>query len=87
MVSNRRQFNEHHIGQFVLRMVGDADRGGVATDAHAFVTTGILEVGRNIGHKSFRPLKDKSLENEINFWTSHLNPNESRKPSGLEFTL
>src|SRR3712207_7549319 len=42
-----RQLDEHHVRQFMLSMVSDADGRHVTFDAHPFVRLRVLQAGRN----------------------------------------
>jgi hypothetical protein len=51
--ADRGQFDEHHIGQLMLGVVGDAHRAGVAGHADPLVRFRVFQIGWNLGtHKS-----------------------------------
>jgi hypothetical protein len=44
LAPNFGQLDKNDIGQFMLRMIGDADRRRVAADAHPFVRLGVFQI-------------------------------------------
>lgn len=45
------EFHEDDIGQFLLSVIGDAEKGGVAFDPDPFMALGVFQCGGNGGHK------------------------------------
>ena len=45
-----RQFHKHDVGQFMLRMIGNANRRRVTAHPHPFMGFGVFQVRRDLAH-------------------------------------
>ena len=52
-LADLRQLHEHHVRQFMLSMVGDADGGIAAGDTDPFVRLRVLQIRGNVGTHNF----------------------------------